>query len=113
MHLFNRIRPEENTLDYLKAVSRLLRQFMRNYRIGILIFIPLVVLGSIFFGQWWVSGDLRTDLWQQPAIWLLLVLGIVAGILFSRWWLRFWVHTFYGSKLQEIEEIIRDLSDSK
>lgn len=112
MRLFNQIRPEENTLTYLQAVSRVLRRFMHNYRIGILIAVPIMVVGGMLWGQWWVSGSLRPELWLQPLTWTLLIVGIVAGILFSRWWVQFWVHTFYGQKLQELENLIVDLSGS-
>lgn len=109
MRLFNQIRPEENTLTYLQAVSRVLRRFMHNYRIGILIAVPIMVIGGMLWGQWWVAGTLRPDLWLQPVTWGLLIVGIIAGILFSRWWVKFWVHTFYGQKLQELESLIEDL----
>jgi hypothetical protein len=113
MRLFNKIRPEEDTLTYLQNVSDLLRKFMRNYRIGILIVVPILVVGGMFWGQWWVSGSLRPDLWQRLSTWIFLVVGIVAGILFSHWWVQYWVGTFYGRKLEEMEKLIQDLKSEE
>lgn len=82
---------------------------MHIYRIGILHFIPIVALGGGLLGQYWVSGSIDLNFWLQPAIWAYFAVSIVVAILFSRLWLKLWVHTFYGKKLQEMNIIIDEL----
>lgn len=109
MRLFNRIQPESDTLQYLRAVRDLLEQFMRNYRIGFLIFIPLAAIGGALGGQYWATGTISLAFWLQPAMLLYLVISIVAAVIFSRFWLKLWVNTFYGKKLKEMKIIIDEL----
>jgi hypothetical protein len=82
---------------------------MQYYRIGILIFIPLIALGGALLGQYWATGTTDPAFWLQPVMGFYLAGSIVVAILFSRLWLKFWVQTFYGKKLQEMKIIIEDL----
>lgn len=109
MRLFNQIRAEQNMLEYLRAVSRLLEKFMDNYRKGFLIFIPLVAIGGGLLGQYWAVGAIDWSFWFRPVMLAYLAVSIGIAILFSRLWLKFWVNTFYGKKLQEMKIIIDEL----
>lgn len=109
MRLFNRIQPENSTLEYLQAVRDLLERFMRNYRIGILILVPLASISGILVGHLLAIGRIDWSILQRPSIWVSLVVSIGLGILFSRLWLNFWVNTLYGRKLKEMQGMIDEL----
>jgi hypothetical protein len=109
MRMFRRIKPEQNTLEYLRAIRDLLDKFMENYRKGFLIFMPLVAIGGALLGQYWALGTIDRTFWQQPVMLVYLALGIGLAILFSRLWLKFWVNTLYGKKLKEMKIIIEEL----
>lgn len=109
MRLFNQIKAENNTLEYLRSVSRLLEKFMDNYRKGFLVFMPVVAIGGGLLGQYWAIGTIDWAFWFRPVMLGYLAVCIGVAILFSRLWLKFWVNTFYGKKLQEMKILIEEL----
>ncbi|MFA0962719.1 hypothetical protein AB9P05_13030 [Roseivirga sp. BDSF3-8] len=108
MRMMKRIRIQGSTCDYLMRVRRLLQWFMKVYRIGFGLLTPVSVLGGIALGAYKSGASLSTT-FTDPVVLGVAGLAAVGGILVSRLWLRLWVQTFYGKKLQEMDRLIAEL----
>lgn len=108
MKLFNTVQLGDDTLIYLTGVKNILQKFMKNYRIGIVILMPLVTMAAILISQG-IKGVPLFETISEPIFWVALTFGSLLSILVSRLWVQLWVNTFYGRKLKELDQMIEDL----
>lgn len=108
MRMVNRIQVQSDTKYYLESVRNLLQWFMKVYRIGFSILMPVsAVLGMAISYQ--VQGKSLFEDLSGSTVLLVVVIASALGILFSFIWLKVWVHTLYGRKMQEMDRLIEGL----
>ncbi|MDN5200333.1 hypothetical protein QQ008_03150 [Fulvivirgaceae bacterium BMA10] len=108
MGILRKIKFQDNTLNYLISVKRLLNRFMLNYKIGIMVGVPLLMLGGMIIAQN-ILGKAITPMLMDPVFWFIFLFACFLSIGLSRLWLHFWVHTLYGKKFKELQSMIEDL----
>ncbi|MGB3183910.1 MAG: hypothetical protein WBB45_21130 [Cyclobacteriaceae bacterium] len=109
MRIVNRIQVQEDTRSYLENVRDLMRWFMKVYRIGFSILMPVSgVLGMAI--SYHLQGKSLFEELTGSTVLLVVVIASALGILFSFIWLRVWVHTLYGRKMQEMDRLIEGLA---
>ncbi|MEO1052157.1 MAG: hypothetical protein AAFX87_16110 [Bacteroidota bacterium] len=108
MKMMKSIKFQESTVVYLKDVRRLLNKFMRNYRIGASILMPVTIALGIIISDQMKGHDLLYTL-SQTIFWVLLAFGGIASAVVSIAWIKLWVNTFYGKKIKELDQMISDL----
>lgn len=109
MKMIQKIKFQDNTFSYLSAIRALLNKFMKIYQTGILFLLPSVVFVSalILESQ---QGNSIIQMLSDSDFWIMFVVASVLSIFVSKLFVKAWIHTFYGKKLREMEDMISLLS---
>lgn len=108
MGMLKKIKIQNDTLKYLTLLKQLLDRYMRNYKIGILIGVPILILGRMIIGQYILEKDLSLML-TDKIFWIVFLFSCLLSFCFSRLFLYLWVKTLYGRKFKEMNDMIKDL----
>lgn len=111
MRMLKRIHIQSDTRHYLEGVRNLLKWFMKVYRIGFSILMPVSgVLGMAI--SYHLQGRSLFEDVTDTTVLITIVIASAFGIFFSFAWLKIWVHTLYGRKMKELDRIIDELGGS-
>ena len=107
MAMLKKINFQHDTFKYLSAVKGLLNKFMRIYQTGILFLLPGITLGAALIVQGQQGKSIMLML-TDMVFWLIFLITAVVAILAAQLFLKLWVHTLYGRKLKEMDEMLAE-----